>query len=100
LLTWVPKTRVNMTKRRIPRVDLRVHHVLPRVRVREHLRNMRGVLREHSGNIKGALREHSGRTMGIVQYTLMASAAQALGGPEGVSTRGSLRGSLQSGCAT
>ena len=29
--TWVPKTRVNMTKRRIPGVDLRVHHVLPRV---------------------------------------------------------------------
>jgi hypothetical protein len=29
--TWVPKTRVNMTKRRIPGVELRVHHVLPRV---------------------------------------------------------------------
>ena len=31
LPTWVPKTRDNMTKRRIPGVDLRVHHVLPRV---------------------------------------------------------------------
>ena len=29
LPTWVPKTRVNMTKRRIPGVDLRIHHVLP-----------------------------------------------------------------------
>jgi hypothetical protein len=31
LPTRVPKTRVNTTKRRIPGVDLRVHHVLPRV---------------------------------------------------------------------
>jgi hypothetical protein len=31
LLTWVPKTRVDITKRRIPGVDLRVHHVLPLV---------------------------------------------------------------------
>jgi hypothetical protein len=28
--TWVPKTRVNMTKRRITGVNLCVHHVLPR----------------------------------------------------------------------
>jgi hypothetical protein len=29
LLTWSPKMRVNKTKRRIPGVELRVHHVLP-----------------------------------------------------------------------
>jgi hypothetical protein len=31
LPTWIPKTRVNMTKRRIPGVVLRVNYVLPRV---------------------------------------------------------------------
>jgi hypothetical protein len=30
LPTWVPKTRVNKSKRRIPGEELRVHHVLPR----------------------------------------------------------------------
>jgi hypothetical protein len=30
LPTRVPKTRVNKTKRRIPGIGLRVHHVLPR----------------------------------------------------------------------
>jgi hypothetical protein len=35
LPTWVPKMRVNKTKRRIPGVDLRVHHVF-----REHLGNI------------------------------------------------------------
>jgi hypothetical protein len=30
LQTWVPKTRVNKTKQRIPGVELRLHHVLPR----------------------------------------------------------------------
>jgi hypothetical protein len=31
LPTWVPKTRVNTTKRHTLGVDLRVHHVLPHV---------------------------------------------------------------------
>jgi hypothetical protein len=70
----VPKTMVNMTKRRIPGVDVRVHHVLPRVLhnhspAPHHSNNQLGLCSElvrgeavcvngHSGNIRGTTWEH------------------------------------------
>jgi hypothetical protein len=45
LLTRVPKTRVNKTKRRIPGIDLR-----------DYSGNIQGTIREQSWNIKEALR--------------------------------------------
>jgi hypothetical protein len=51
LPTWVPTTRVNINRRSIPGVDLRVHHVLPRVP--QCLGPViQGTLSAHSGNVE------------------------------------------------
>jgi hypothetical protein len=85
LSTLVPKTRVNMIKRRLPGGDHRIHHVLPRgphnasiiiiinqeniqgtfrETFREHSGKSQGTFREHSGNIQGTFQEHSGNIQG------------------------------------
>jgi hypothetical protein len=72
LPTGVPKTRVNKTKRQIPGVELRVHHVLPRgphspsiITINNwSYANIQGTFREHSGDIQGTSREHPGNTQG------------------------------------
>jgi hypothetical protein len=75
LPTRVPKTRVDNTKRRIPREELRVHHKLPRGRSGnvqgtfwEHSGNVEGMFGEHKGNIQGTLREHLGNIQGPTVY--------------------------------
>jgi hypothetical protein len=67
LPTWVPKTRVNKTKRRIPGVELRVHRVLPRGQHNTSIKiiinwscakNRHEVRLIPAGNIRGTCREH------------------------------------------
>jgi hypothetical protein len=57
LQTWVPRTRVNKTKRRIPGV--------------EHSGNIQGTFREHSGKMQGTFRENSGN----IQATYLSGRA-------------------------
>jgi hypothetical protein len=66
LPTWVPKTRMNMTKRRIPKVDIHVHHVSRTLSGPHHDNNQLGLCLEPAGGetvcmyLKRTSREHSG----------------------------------------
>jgi hypothetical protein len=65
LQTWVPKTRVNKTKRRIPEVELRVYsHSASIIIIREHSGNIQGTFSEHSVNIQWTFSEHLGNIQG------------------------------------
>jgi hypothetical protein len=86
LQTWVPKMRVNKTKRRIPGVELRVQSHSASIIIinwicaknhrehpgniqgtfKEHLRNIQETFRiaSHSGNIQRTIGEHSGNIQG------------------------------------
>jgi hypothetical protein len=76
LPTWVPKTRVNNTKWRIPGAELRVHHVSPRGPHSTSIRtiinwscakNRHEVGLRDSGNIRGTFRAYSGNIRHVGQ---------------------------------